>query len=98
MILAVAIMASTDAKAFDVECSEFRPLMQDRQLKRPEKPFCASSYLPFTDSLDFDTCRREVQQFKASVEKYLACVESESKQAVAEYNDVVASFNRRAQQ
>ncbi|KRB61386.1 hypothetical protein ASE04_21205 [Rhizobium sp. Root708] len=91
-------MASSNASAFDFQCSEFRPLLQDRQLKRPDKPFCTSTYLPFTDSFDFDSCRREVQQFKASVEKYLACVEIEGKEAVAEYNDIVSSFNRRAKQ
>jgi len=86
------------AGAFDFQCSSFRPMLQDRQLERPEKPNCAASYYAFTDSYEFDSCRREIEQFKSEVRNYLACLESESKEAVAEYNDVVSSFNRRAQQ
>lgn len=101
-VLAVAVLIvcsmAYGTRAFDFQCSEFRPMLQDRQLERPEKPYCASSYLAFSDSYEFDNCRREMDQFKSRLQKYLSCLESESKEAVSEYNDAVSSFNRRAQQ
>ena len=96
--VALVFSAASAAGAFDFQCADFRPMLQDRQLERPEKPNCATSYYAFTDSYDFDSCRREIEHFKSEVRNYLACLESESKEAVSEYNDVVSSFNRRAQQ
>ncbi|QKK28597.1 hypothetical protein FE844_002960 [Rhizobium indicum] len=96
--VALACCVTSAVGAFDFQCADFRPMLQDRQLERPQKPNCSTTYYAFNDSYEFDKCRREIEAFKSEVQKYLACLESESKETVAEYNDVVSSFNRKAQQ
>jgi hypothetical protein len=73
----------------------------------PSAPFCATRYGEFDDEYDFDSCRRDMENYASEVEEYIACLQREvddvvaeaqreSESALSEYNDAVDSFNRRA--
>ncbi len=94
----IFLLAWTECHALDLMCSEFRPMLQDRQLERPKMPDCASTTYPFSDSYEFDNCKTQVEDYRSKLNSYLSCLRSESADAIAEYNDLVAAFNRRAQQ
>ena len=38
-----------------------------------------------------------MESYKSDLESYLSCMKRESDSAIMEYNDAVASFNRRAE-
>lgn len=86
----------TPATALDFECSEFRPLLGDRDLERPDPPPCVSSFGSFADSYAFDSCRSDVEAYRATTEKYLRCLDSEGKEAINDFNEAVRAFNQRA--
>lgn len=98
LCIAAFLCVSTEAYGFDFFCTNFRPMFQDRQLERPRQPDCASTSYPFSDSYDFDSCKTEMEEYQSKLKGYLACLDSESKEAVSEYNQTVSAFNRRAQQ
>ncbi|WP_447497416.1 hypothetical protein, partial [Clostridioides difficile] len=76
----------------------FSPLLQDNTLERPRLPDCVSASYPFSHSYDFQNCKDQIEDYRSKLNSYLACLDSESKEAVSEYNQAVSAFNRRAQQ
>lgn len=73
----------------------------------PSAPYCATSYGSFDDEDDFDSCKRDMENFRSEVEDYNQCLANEARRAIDEarqkqqaaldeYNDAVSSFNRRA--
>ncbi len=95
-VIAFGYASPAAAIGLDFECSEFRPMLQDRQLERPKPPFCATMYGTF-DEYSFDSCKFEMDRYQSKVQKYLNCLVSENKNAVEEFNDTVRQFNLRAQ-
>jgi hypothetical protein len=63
---------------------------------KPDAPYCATRYGPFSDQYDFDRCKREMQSYQDDLDSYLSCLRRDSEQAIRDYNEAVASFNRRA--
>jgi hypothetical protein len=90
------MISAQPAFSFDFECSDFRPMLQDKQLERPSAPYCIERYGQFSDEYEFDSCKRELQDFERKIREYLSCLNSESDQAVKDYNEAVEAFNRRA--
>lgn len=69
----------------------------------PDAPSCASGYGNFDDEYEFDRCKGEMETYKSEVEDYISCLKREVQRlnsqgdgAISDYNDAVASFNRRA--
>lgn len=62
----------------------------------PSAPYCATRYGAFDDADEFERCKRQMTSYKADVETFLACQRDASNQAVTDFNDAVARFNRRA--
>jgi len=62
----------------------------------PSAPFCVQRYGPFDDDDAFQRCKREMESFQIETQSFLSCLKRDSDGAVEAYNDVVASFNRRA--
>lgn len=88
----VSLLSSGEAFAY---CSE------------PSAPYCANSYSDFSDENEFESCKRDMEDYGDEVNSYVECLQREvdaaidearrnSDQAVGEYNDAVDSFNRRA--
>lgn len=96
LLVASTFGAATPAQAFDFECSDFRPLLQDRQVERPEAPYCATSFGSFTDEYQFDRCRSEMSAYQEKVNQFGKCLAGEQKRAIEEFNEAVRSFNARA--
>lgn len=74
---------------------------------KPSAPYCASSYSDFSDQWEFDSCKREMENYQDDVQRYMNCRNDEAQTAVEEarednnralneYNDAVSSFNSRA--
>ena len=77
-----------------------------RACYEPSAPYCSSSYMEFEDEWEYDSCVREMESYRDDVESYVSCNNDEAEQAVQEpgdknqraldeYEDAVASFNRR---
>jgi hypothetical protein len=77
----------------------------------PSAPYCASSFMGFSDEYEFDDCKSDIEDYKSEVEDYLQCIQREledqvsdlqdeakrnSDNAISEFNDAVDSFNNRA--
>ena len=73
----------------------------------PSAPYCATSYGSFDDEYDFESCKREMENYKDEVERYISCRNDEAQEAIDEanidnrkassaYSEAVDSFNRRA--
>lgn len=82
------------------ECREFRPMsgILSKQIERPKAPYCAMSFLSFTGDYQFQSCKREMLEYQAVVERYGKCLEQENSEVVSEFNAAVESFNRLASQ
>ncbi len=100
MIVAVAIIlvVADSATALDLECMQFRTI--DDKLERPSAPTCVDELQrPFDNSLllefqsDVDSCRSELDDYRAKVSAYIECLKSESQASAAEFNEVVNKFN-----
>lgn len=72
------------------------PTIAAAYCSKPDAPYCATRYGPFDDQYDFDRCKREMQSYRDDVQSFLSCLKRESDQTINDYNDAVASFNRRA--
>jgi hypothetical protein len=64
---------------------------------KPNAPYCASQYDKFDDQDDFDSCKSEMESYQSDVELFMSCLRRQGDEAISEYNDAVASFDRRAQ-
>ncbi len=75
----------------------------------PSAPYCANSYGAFDDEGEFDSCKRELENYKSDVEDFIRCNKREAQEAIdnasransraiEEFNEAVESFNRRATQ
>jgi len=62
----------------------------------PIAPSCAFRQAEFDDQDDFDRCNRQMQQYRNAVEAYLSCLKRDSDQIISDYNNAIATFNRRA--
>lgn len=82
------------------ECREFRPVMalMSKQIDRPKPPLCATSFVSFSDQYQFQSCRSEMQDYQAKIERYGKCLEREYSEAISELNGAIESFNRLASQ
>ncbi len=96
VIAATSIFLAGPASSFDLECSEFRPLISNDELKRPGAPYCATMGMNFIDESDFAQCKYEMDTYRRKMQSYQRCLSSEADQAVDEYNKAVQSFNQRA--
>ncbi|RVL63358.1 hypothetical protein [Sinorhizobium meliloti] len=98
----LAIMVDTSligfgpAFAIDLECREFRSLVISDEIKRPKPPYCATSAISFFDEYQFQSCRSEMLDYQAKMERYGKCLQRENSEAVAEFNETVESFNQLA--
>lgn len=71
---------------------------------KPDAPYCASEYGAFDGEDEFDRCKSEMNSYQSEVEDFISCLNREIEDlkrqggsAADEYEDAVASFNRRAQ-
>lgn len=94
LLLAICVQIS-NANAFDLKCRDYRPLLADDKIKRPEPPYCATIGLQFVDETDFFRCRSEMEEYRAKIDGYSDCLVSEQKQAIEQFNETVQSFNRK---
>lgn len=80
------------------ECREFKPMaaLISKQIERPKPPLCAASFISFSDQYQFQTCRSEMQDYQAKIERYGKCLEHEYSEAVSDLNGAIESFNRLA--
>lgn len=102
-LLATAGLAGSaePALAIDLfdECREFRPMVvMSKQIERPKPPYCAASAISFFDEFQFQSCRSEMLDYQARVERYGKCLQQENAEAIAEFNGTIESFNRLAWQ
>ena len=81
---ALALQTYAAQAAFFMYCDE------------PDPPYCAEEYGAFDDQNDFDDCLSEMEDYQDDVNDYVDCLASNSREAMDEYNDTVASFNGRA--
>lgn len=93
--------AGEPALAIDLvdDCREFRPIMamvMSKQIERPKPPYCAASVISFFDEFQFQSCRSEMLDYQARVERYGKCLQQETSEAVEEFNGTIESFNRLA--
>ncbi|AZO63335.1 MAG: hypothetical protein E5Y51_21510 [Mesorhizobium sp.] len=67
---------------------------------KPSAPSCAERYGSFDDEYEFDRCKREMEDFKSEVERFIDCnnqqARSDNEESISDYKDAVESFNRRA--
>jgi hypothetical protein len=63
---------------------------------QPLAPSCASRFGAFDDQDDFDQCKRKMASYQSEAEEFLSCVQKQGGSVREEYNNAVASFNRRA--
>ncbi|NRP19910.1 hypothetical protein LPJGGPFB_03168 [Ensifer adhaerens] len=89
---------SEPARSFDFECQEFRTLPISDEIKRPKPPYCATSAISLFDQYQFQSCRSEMQDYQAKIERYGKCLEREYSEAISELNGAIESFNRLASQ
>lgn len=68
--------------------------------RKPSAPSCAERYGSFDDDYEFDRCKREMEDFKSEVERFIDCnnqqARSDNEESISDYKDAVESFNRRA--
>ena len=62
----------------------------------PSQPFCAGEEATFSRETTLAACTRSFNRYIDSVFVYRACLEKETKRAVAEANDELAAFKCRA--
>ena len=70
---------------------------------KPDAPYCASRYTKFDDEYEFDRCKREMQSYRSDVEDFVSCIKRKTEEltrqgneAIDDYREAIASFNRRA--
>lgn len=93
--------AGEPAVAIDLfdECREFRPIVvMSKQIERPKPPYCATSVISFFDEFQFQSCRSEMLEYQARVERYGKCLQQENSETGDELNRTIESFNRLASQ
>lgn len=101
LLATVGLAGSAEpALAIDLvdDCREFRPIMamvMSKQIERPKPPYCATSMISFSDEFQFRSCRSEMLDYQAKIERYGKCLQQESSEVVAEFNQAVESFSRR---
>lgn len=89
----------SSAAALDLECREFRPIIQTRQLERPEAPTCIRfGFGRFNSQSEFDFCRLDMETYQRKVRRYQDCLASEAETSIDEFNEAVRNFNERASQ
>lgn len=87
---------SSLARGLDLECSSYRPMLSNDEIKRPDPPYCATIGFQFSGDFDFQQCRSEMEDYRRKMNGYSNCLVSEQKQAIEEFNETVESFNRKA--
>ena len=97
----LAVLVATPGLAFNFECSRFQTFGQS--LERPRQPTCVDAIYPPFDkdfALDFryevESCRSEIDTYRAKLNDYLSCLKSEGDDVVSGYNDLVRRFNCKA--
>jgi hypothetical protein len=63
---------------------------------QPFAPSCATRYGAFDDQDDFDQCKRKMATYQSEAQEFLSCLQKEGDRVREDYNNAVASFNRRA--
>jgi len=62
----------------------------------PSPPYCIDSYGTFDNDWSFRSCKSEVENYLANVERYLDCLDSEKLETSRKANEVVERFNCKA--
>ena len=92
-----SLITQASAIEFDMKCRQFRTMtIMSKELRRPEPPPCAESFGSFLDEYSFNSCRIQMLTYSTEASQYQECLQEESENAAAEYNEAVTSFNRRA--
>ena len=60
----------------------------------PSAPYCASTYMEFSDEYEFDRCKREMETYASEVETFTQCRQDE----VQELADTAEEEARQARQ
>ena len=70
--------------------------------REPRVPSCTANYGAFFDEADFDRCKREMEDYRDDVKKFIDCLQGAAANDIREvqtnYSDAVDSFNRRVGQ
>lgn len=82
-LAAATFLVALSANAAADSCSE------------PSAPGCASENSAFDDEDDFDSCKREIENYRDEVETYRRCLAREEQRALDDLNRAIDSFNRR---
>jgi len=61
----IALALTTSASAIDIYCRDFRPLLSDTELQRPEPPSCLDTLGISDDEFSFDMCRSDVETYRS---------------------------------
>lgn len=93
LVAGCVLALSSESSALDLYCSDFRPLLADDELERPDPPNCLDSLAYATESFEFEACSQALGRYESEIRDYLRCLEDEADQAVEQHNRLVERFN-----
>lgn len=56
---------------------------------KPSQPYCASSYSDFSDEYEFNSCKRDMENYQQEVDSYVRCLQRNLDAAIEEAKDAV---------